>query len=122
MFVRFVVGADDAHHKALTGIINDAEALKVKGQLSPEEARDLEEIHKWLNRNLPVPPFKSSKWPKTAVAWFKDSAGEPLRRMWDLVAILREHDVPVRMLKSKEPGKVLYEDDYQVVVSQWSRI
>jgi hypothetical protein len=42
--------------------------------------------------------------------------------MWDLVAILREHDVPVRMLKSKEPGKVLYEDDYQVVVSQWSRI
>lgn len=117
-----MVGSDDEHHKALAGIINDAESLRLRGDLTAEEAQHLDEVHAWLNNNLPVPPFKKSRWPKTAVAWFKDDAGESVRRMWDLIAILREHGVAVRMLKSKDPGKVLYEDDYQVVVVEWGRL
>jgi len=41
--------------------------------------------------------------------------------MWDLVAILREHGAPVRILRSQTPGKILYEDEYQVVVLEWKR-
>ncbi len=36
--------------------------------------------------------------------------------MWEIVALLREHGVAVRFLRSKNPGKVLYEDDFQIVV------
>ena len=122
MFVRFVVGTDDEHHKSLTGIIVEAEALRQAGELTPEEEQHLSDVYRWLNENLPVPPFSKSRWPKDAVAWFKDDAGEPLSKMWDLVALLREHDIPVRMLKSKAPGKVVYEDECQVVVVEWSRI
>ena len=36
-------------------------------------------------------------------------------RIWDIVAILKEHMVQVRMVTSKKPGKIVYADDYQVV-------
>jgi hypothetical protein len=42
--------------------------------------------------------------------------------MWDLVAILRDHDVPTRMLRSANPGKVFYSDDIQVVVTEWNHL
>jgi hypothetical protein len=35
--------------------------------------------------------------------------------MWDLVAILEENDVSVRILKTDKPGMILYEDEFQVV-------
>lgn len=122
MFIRFVVGEDDEHHKSLTGIVTEARLLRDRGLLNENEAKHLEEIYEELNERLPVRPFTNSRWPKDAVAWFKDTAGQPLRYMWDIVALLREHGLPVRMLKSKSPGKVLYEDDYQVVVLEWTRV
>ena len=48
--------------------------------------------------------------------------GEPIRRMWEIAQLLKEHDVPVRMLRSASPGKVLYEDSFQVVVEEWKHI
>lgn len=64
----------------------------------------------WFNGHLPVPPFDDSRWPRDVVAWFKDYAGEPVRRTWEIVSLLRDHDVLVRLLKSADPGRVLYED------------
>jgi hypothetical protein len=52
------------------------------------------------------------------VTWFKDDAGDAISRMWDLVAILRESGVPVRLLRSTNPGRIAYEDDFQVVVEE----
>ena len=42
--------------------------------------------------------------------------------MWDTVAIIENHDVPVRLLKSRNPGKVLYEDEHQLVVEEWRHL
>ena len=42
--------------------------------------------------------------------------------MWDIIALLREHDVPVRVIRSKNPGKIVYEDKYQVVAdARWRK-
>jgi len=32
-----------------------------------------------------------------------------------MVALLKRHDVPVRMIKSDRPGYVVYEDGFQIV-------
>ena len=56
------------------------------------------------------------------MAWFKTESEQFITRMWDLVAILENHDVPVRLLRSPNPGKVVYEDDYQILVEEWRRI
>jgi len=42
--------------------------------------------------------------------------------MWEIASLLKEHGVPVRMLRSTNPGKILYQDDYQIVVDEWKRI
>jgi hypothetical protein len=121
-FIRFVAGSDSQHHHELTGIITEARYLRDDAELTSEEAARLEELYKWVEDHLPVPPFSTSRWPSDVVAWFKDDAREPVRRMWDIVALLEGHGVHVRLLKSRNPGRVVYEDDFQIVVSEWNRL
>lgn len=122
MFIRFVVGHDAEHHRSLTGIITEARLLRDKGRLDDYAKAQLEEAYTWLNANLPVPPFKASNWPRDAVTWFKDEAGAPLAKMWEIASLPKEHGIPIRMLRSKRPGTVLYEDAYQVVVEEWREL
>jgi len=122
MYLRFVVGGEDEHHRLLTGLITEARLLRDRGRLAVHEAERLELIYDWLNRNLPCPPFSSSAWPRDAVTWFKDSAKDSIKQMREIAVLLEAHDLPVRTLRSKNPGKVLYEDDYQVVVEEWKTL
>ena len=121
MFVRFVVGADGEDHRWLTGIITEARLLRDRGQLAPYEELVLQNAYGWLNTYLPCPPFSTSEWGSEAVSWFKDTAEPSIKKMWDIVALLEEHGVPVRFLRSKNPRKILYEDDFQIVVREWKR-
>ena len=121
MFIRFVVGHDGDDHRQLTGIFTEARLLRDDGVLSAAEAAFLEETYAWFNQHVPVPPFSSSNWPRDAVAWFKDDAA-CLGQIWHLVALLREHGRSVRLLRSRNPGKMLYEDGYQVVVLEWRQL
>jgi hypothetical protein len=122
MFIRFVVGGDDEHHKLLTGLVTEARLLRDKGELASYDIEHLEAIYEWLNSNLPCPPFSSSNWSRDVVSWFKDSAKEPIEKMRDLTVLLESHGRLVRTLYSKNPGKVLYEDDFQIVVEEWKTL
>lgn len=122
MFIRFVVGGEADDHRWLTGIISEARLLRDREGLEAHEAAVLEAAYEWLNRYLPCPPFSTSGWSREAVTWFRDDAEDSIGKMWEIVALLKEHGIPVRMLRSKSPGKVLYEDKYQVVVEEWKMI
>ena len=119
MFVRFVVGTAAENVAWLTGVITEARLLRDRGELHSYESERLEEIFDWLNEHLPCPPFgeklRSGEWTRDAVTWFRPEAKGPIGRMWDIVAILQEHGVSIRMVTSERPGKIVYEDDYQVV-------
>lgn len=119
MFVRFVVGADAENAAWLNGIFTEAEILRSAGQLHDYEAKQIETAFEWFNENLSVPPFKkklkAGEWTQEAVAWFRHDAKSAIERIWDIVAVLREHGDFVRMVTSEKPGKIVYEDDHQVV-------
>jgi hypothetical protein len=121
-FLRFVVGGDDEDHRVLTGLITEARLLRDQGYLSKQEEEFLEEVYIWFNSNLPRPPFSSAGWSRDAVSWFKDSANESIRKIRELAVLLESHGKFVRTLQSKNPGKILYEDDHQVVVEEWRRL
>ena len=106
----------------LTVLVTEARLLRDRGYLAVHEAERLESIYGWFNRNLPCPPFSSSGWTRDAVSWFKDSAKESITRMRELSVLLESHGRLVRTLRSKNPGKVLYEDDFQVVVEEWKHL
>jgi len=120
MYIRFV--ADEIKDLSLAdGIVTVAAGLKKDGKLHDYEVWMLEGIFQWLNDNLPCPLFKanrdSGRWTSDAVAWFKDTAatGELIGKFWEIVAILKEHNVLVKVLKSRKPGYIVYEDDFQIV-------
>lgn len=119
MFIRFVVGGDDEHHRLLTGIFAEARILRDENKLDRHEEQWLEDICDWYDTHLPLPPLVNGQFPRDAVAWFRAGSSEFIGRMWDIVAILKARDVPVRLLKSQNPGKILYEDEYQVLVQEW---
>jgi hypothetical protein len=45
-----------------------------------------------------------------------------LLEQWEIAAILKEHNVPVRVHKSRMPGRAYYEDEFQIVVMEKKRI
>ena len=122
MFVRFVVGGDAEDHRQLTGLVTEARMLRDRGLLTVVEEERLQGVYDWLNLNLPCPPFSTAGWSGDAVAWFKDTASESIRQFRILAALLEHHDRRVRMLRSSNPGKVLYEDRHQVVVEEWKTL
>jgi hypothetical protein len=115
MYVRFVVRSDKDRPCSLTGVITEARILRDRGVLEPHEQEWLEQIFEWYNDHLPCPPFSQKRWSKNAISWFKDGAGDLIKRIWDVVALLKEHGVPVRILRTDKPGMILYEDEFQVV-------
>src|SRR5262245_45663800 len=117
MFVRLVVGKEGEDHRELTGVITEARELRDSGRLASYESDLLEEVYEWLNTNLPVPPYSTIPSLKRGSSWFKSRA-PAISQMWTLVGLLREHGVPVRLLRSRNPGRVLYEDEFQLVVEE----
>ena len=119
MFVRFVVGTAAENAYDLTGVFTIARELRDKGALEPHEVDSLNESFAWFNANLPCPPFqekrKKKQWSDDAVSWFRCDAAEPLKRIWDIVALLKENGVPVRFVRTKRPRRIVYEDQYQIV-------
>ena len=74
-----------------------------------------------------VTRFTASKGPfyrkkSRALSWFKDSAREHIAQARNLAAILQNHCVPVRMLKTDRVGYVVYEDEYQVVAEPFADV
>jgi hypothetical protein len=122
MYIRFVVGGAEENHRVLTGLVTEARMLRDRGELSHDEEHQLESVFSWLNTHLPCPPFSTAGWSRDAVAWFKDSATESIRQFRGLAALLEHHNRGVRMLRSANPGKILYEDRFQVVVEEWKRL
>ena len=124
VYIRFV--ADETKDPFLAdGIVTVAAGLKMDGELYDYEVSVLEDMFQWLNDNLPCPPFKenlgSGRWTSDAVAWFKDTAatGELVGKFWEIVAILKEHNVLVKVLKTRKPGYIVYEDEFQVVAEMF---
>lgn len=76
-------------------------------------------VFRWYNDTIPCPPFKakqkSKKWTLDAVAWWRQTAREPISMMQPLIRIVRDHGDMVRTLRVTYPGKIVYRDKYQVV-------
>lgn len=59
-------------------------------------------------------------WPGDVATWFMaDIAKEAIIMVGNVVALLREHDKNVRILQSSNPRVVYYEDEMQIVISEF---
>ena len=126
MYLRFVVADIDEDSERALGVFHAVWNLRDAGKLYPHDEEQHDSIRWWFDDNLEKPTrFTASKPPfyrkkSKAISWFKDSATEHLARVRELVAILETYGVPVRMLKARRVGYVVYEDEHQVVAEPFA--
>lgn len=68
----------------------------------------------WLKLNLKSPKVLDKDENGRAICWFKTSAHDPLAHIWPIKAMLQEFGYHIDVLKTRDPGRIVYEDDWQV--------
>ena len=54
------------------------------------------------------------------MCWFKSSATEHIGRIYELVHILEQRGIYVRVFTTDRPGYIVYEDAHQVVAEPFA--
>jgi hypothetical protein len=118
VYVRFVVDEINEYSGVELGIFQAMYRLWRAGKLNASEEAWWNEVRAWFNLELEKPArLARSRRPSAeacAISWFKASAVEHIRRAREVMALLAEHDVQSRMLRSDRPGYIVYEDAFQV--------
>jgi hypothetical protein len=118
MFVRFVVLERDEHSCCARGVFQALYGLRDRGALLDYEVEWFRETARWFDRHLGTPARLSrsshSHAQRNAIRWFRHTARRHIAKMWDLMALLEHHGVASRMLATRRPGYVVYEDAHQL--------
>ncbi|WP_306318704.1 MULTISPECIES: hypothetical protein [unclassified Streptomyces] len=124
-YVRFQSATPDqrGQFKGVFGLVNN---LARDGRLTAEEDRFRKANNAWYDAAYTDPStVDPSVYDQVvnpgATAWFKPSAAHLIDRVAGYVAILDAHGVDCRAVRSADPGRVVYEDDVQVVVVPHAR-
>ena len=124
MYIRFVIHRNDVDSGRRRGIFQALGALENQEMLLPHDLLAYKEIYEWFKKNLKKPrSFTRSLKPhakKMALSWFKSTAIEHIAKMYALTQILESHGVAVDAIRTKRPGYVVYEDQYQVAAEPFA--
>lgn len=121
MFVRY--RSVEANTRGLkVGIFALTNGLLSDGVLTPAEVEWVRENNYWYENNY-IDPAKVDQRvfdrlinPGTE-CWFKSDAHHLLIRIEGYLQLLDRHGIGWEKVESKKPGRIVYEDDVQIVVS-----
>ncbi|MBF5083450.1 hypothetical protein [Quadrisphaera sp. INWT6] len=120
-FVRYQAATANhrGHHVGVFGLAN---GLAAEGRLSEQEHRWWSASNAWLDQAYPDPAISDPEVFNRRVhplvsCWFKRDALHLIERVPGYLQLLDAHCVPWRRVLSDDPGRVLYEDEVQVVVA-----
>ena len=104
-----------------TGVFGLVNNLAREGRLSEEQEAFRRLNNKWYDAAYTDPStidatVYDDEVNPGAAAWFKPSATHLLARVPGYLEILAAHGVDCQVLRSTDPGQVVYEDDVQIVV------
>ncbi|MEU4978885.1 hypothetical protein [Streptomyces sp. NPDC021969] len=104
-----------------TGVFGLVNNLAREGRLSDEQESFRRSNNSWYDSayadpSTIDPTVYDDEINPGAAAWFKPSATHLLARVAGYLGILAAHDVDCQTLTSSHPGRVVYEDEVQVVV------
>ncbi|GLW73861.1 hypothetical protein Kpho02_61590 [Kitasatospora phosalacinea] len=120
MYVRFQ--ATEANRRGtFPGVFALVNGLAAAGRLTPAQESFRRSSYDWYDAHLANPSHVDPTvydrdLHHGAEAWFKESAVEHLAQVAGHLEILTLHGVGYDVLRSTDPGTVLYEDEHQVVV------
>jgi hypothetical protein len=119
-YVRFQ-GTISTPRGVFTGVFGLVNGLAKRGRLTAEQERFRRANNAWYDAaytdpSTVDPSVYDPELNPLAVAWFKSSARELIDRVAGYLEILAAHGVGCERVQSADPGRVVYEDEHQVVV------
>ncbi|MFC4335609.1 hypothetical protein [Salininema proteolyticum] len=119
-YVRF----QSAHRNRnghFTGVFGLVNTLARQGRLTDEQESFRRLTNSWYDRAYADPSdvdpaVYDRRVNPGAAAWFKPSATHLIERVVGYLEILAAHGVECRTIRSADPGRVVYEDEVQIVV------
>ena len=111
LYVRFVLPATHHQTHRACGLFQVAWAVhrRRRARIAPSR---LDRHIAWFNEHLIAPHFEVQD--SRAVFWFRNDAGESLRRARCLATWLRTRGLRVTTLQTGDPGNIIYRDFHQV--------
>ena len=125
MLIRFVSGEIDEDSHVSAGLFCAASKLIHEVALWDYEYYALREPMDWFNEHLEHPysyRLEPAGLAGRSLCWFRHTAKEHLRRAWEMAAILEDHDIYIRTIRTQRPGYILYEDEAQVLAFPYADI
>ncbi|MDI2036358.1 hypothetical protein [Paenarthrobacter nitroguajacolicus] len=98
------------------GVFVAVDHLRRAGKLSEQEIVLYAMTDVWFQENLPNPPFYDDGNSIGAVTWFRDTSDSMTGRLQPLLSILDSNDVTWQRSVSDDPGRIVYEDQWQIGV------
>jgi hypothetical protein len=92
-----------------------AHAVRDEFDLTVAEHDNLQAALSWFNDHLVVPAILENPENRRAISWFKPAAAEAIKQMWQLKNLLDLHGLHVEVVRTLDPGAIVYEDDWQVI-------
>lgn len=121
MYLRFETFRQNEESSTNSGIFQAAIALRDSGKLKPYEQELLEFQYDWLRKHLKSPECLREEHNIRAICWFHPRAKKPIAKVRAIMEILKEYGTLIQMIKTKDPGIIIYEDGWQVVAKPRKR-
>ncbi len=114
MYLRFQGRVPNLGTASKLGIFQLAFELRDRFDAPDYVTRIMAEHLSWLKLNLKSPKVLDDDDNARAICWFKSAAQEPLAHIWPMKAMLEDYGYSIDVLKTRDPGRIIYEDDWQV--------
>ena len=125
MYLRFITQYIDESGQTQRGFFNAMAYIQNQLSTSDEDKEKLDAIYNWFKKNLDAPEwFKKPEYRQHeyhSISWFKDSAKEHIFKIQKAVEILERYDLIIERVTSKLPGRIMFEDKYQISAVPFSK-
>jgi len=121
VFIRFQGKRENLGTASKLGIFQLAYDLRDSELLPKYVLDELNQSLAWLKMHLHSPTVLRKEEHFRAISWFRDTAKEPLKRIWRIKTILEEYGYPIDVVKTKVPGSIVFQDGWQVIAKPAKR-
>ena len=121
MYIRFISKRINEESNSPEGVFYSIWSLIDKDEMASHEIEIVDECFDWLGMHFKAPSCLSDPENRRAICWFKETALEPMKRIWPIVHLLEEHGIHIEKITSNDPGVIVYENGWQVAAKPYKK-
>lgn len=96
------------------GIFQIAFRVRDAHQTSVYDSNEIGQHLEWLKTHLRSPDELDLEAHKRAICWFRETAREPMRRVWHIKAYVEAYGHCIDVRTTRTPGNIIYRDGWQI--------